>query len=308
MQLAHVLVVDDEPDMQEYLERVLRLAGYSVEAVPNGLQALACIDARRPDVVVSDLRMPELDGFGLLAALRRRADTRALPFILLTASDDRGLEVAGLDGGAHDFVQKPVEPTELLARVRVQIRLAADLAAARAEAVRDELTGLYNRRGLLDVLRRELAHARRSQAGLSILYIDLDGFKAINDSLGHAQGDLLLCTVGRVLGAELRAGDAVGRLGGDEFGVLLPGASAASARVIASRLAQSIADVTTRECGGAVGASIGVAHVSSSSRCGIEELLERADRAMYSAKRLHRLVGPSGPSKRPTPDGAPSER
>jgi diguanylate cyclase (GGDEF)-like protein len=225
-----------------------------------------------------------------------RSSGRYLPIVALTESTEPHIHI--LEGGADDCVTKPVGP-ELVARIRVQLRAARRYATLARQSMTDELTGARSRRGVLQDLARELAQARRNGHRLSVLLLDLDGFKAINDRLGHPAGDECLRCVAKGLHQVLRAGDVVGRLGGDEFLVLLPATTFEAAAGVAARI-RALSTTLSVARGACIEISVGVAE-QRSMREAAASLLRRADLAMYADKRSRAKPKPAPPAVRPEP-------
>ncbi len=283
-QRAHILLADDNADMRKYLCRLLT-PYWEVAAVPDGMQALEAIRREPPDLVLTDIMMPNLDGFGLLAALRANKSTRSMPVIMLSARSGEEARAGGLEAGADDYLVKPFSTRELLARIKTHL----DIARLRRDAVElaqhDALTGLPNRKLTLEFAEQLLASARRGGKRAGVLFIDMDRFKPINDTHGHEVGDAVLKEIARRLKACVRAEDTVGRLGGDEFvGVLShvhdTSDAAQAARHIIDRLGQPYRinglEVHTSP-------SIGIA-LYQDDGTDMEQLIRNADIAMYHAK------------------------
>jgi len=279
-----ILIVEDDDDVREALQELLEDHGYEVETARDGEDALRHIGTAAPALVISDVRMPGLDGFRLVETLRERAATADIPIILLSGLDETQRRVTGLDLGADDFVRKPADPAELLARVRVHLRHAHRAQALVRRSLLDPLTGALNRRGILSVLRRERERAVRASTPLSVLMLDVDGFKALNDTFGHAAGDAVLRHLAREIVEAVRVVDHVGRMGGDEFVVAIPDGDEHAARALAARLA--VLDLAPVEAvGGApqIGVSVGIATLRPGDT--LETLIARADAEMYRNKR-----------------------
>ncbi len=290
---ARVLVVDDDPLSRRILEQVLVSAGFEVESACDGQEALGKVRQQRPDVVVTDWQMPVMDGLTLCRILKGTEETRFTHVVMLSARGETEAKVTGLETGADDYVVKPVEPVELKARVRVGLRLQKALSdlAAKNEileklALTDALTGLANRRAFQEALEAEVARVDRHGRPASLLFLDLDHFKAVNDTHGHAVGDEVLEGFAQVLKQGCRKGDLGARIGGEEFPVLLP----ATARVPASLMAERVRRVVeARPLGRTVRVpvtvSIGLATTEDLPQPpSAEELLRRADAALYRAK------------------------
>jgi two-component system cell cycle response regulator len=239
-----------------------------------------------PDVVLMSLTLGGGDALRLASRLRAEAATRDVPLLLIGDTAQKGLVLRGFDLGANDHVLRPVDPHELRARVRNQIRrkryqerLRADLDRSLEMAVTDPLTGLRNRR----YTRRHLEGVLR-QGGAAVLLLDVDRFKAVNDTYGHAAGDVVLREVAERLRAQIRASDVVARYGGEEFLVVMAGASAEEAEVVAERLRAAVCAtpvlLDTRKL--QVTVSIGIAIAEAGT--GPDALVGAADEALYRAK------------------------
>jgi diguanylate cyclase (GGDEF)-like protein len=293
---ARILIVDDEQANVRLLERLLLSGGFTdVRGTTDPVQGLALFDEYRPDLVMLDLHMPRLDGFAALEAMRQRcAANDYLPVLVLTADTTREARDRALSTGAKDFLTKPFERTEVLLRTRNLLETRYLHLALKDEnrvleeqlvhqAFHDSLTGLANRALFRDRAGHALERCARGDR-IAILLLDLDNFKAVNDTVGHAEGDRLLETVAERLVRATRGCDTVARIGGDEFAVLLDGMQHDDdATVVVDRIMESLRQpiaVQGREF--IVRASIGVAFARGGER--VDELLRNADVAMYSAK------------------------
>ncbi len=274
------------------LAAILVKLGHEPLVVEDGLAAAAALErADAPPLVLLDWNMPGIEGPEVCRRLRQSASVSPPYVILLTARGAKDDVVRGLGAGANDYIAKPYDVGELMARIAVGTRmleLQAELVDARNalefQAFHDPLTGLPNRRALLDRLTGELARARRDESPLAVGMCDLDHFKRINDTHGHAAGDVVLSNFARVAGSVLRASDVVGRYGGEEFLVIAPGSAGIPGqgpfeRVVAS-VAADPATVGTQTI--PVTVSIGVAGLSGSES--VDSLLAAADAALYRAK------------------------
>ena len=291
---ASILIVDDDPENLALLAQMLRSAGYtSVEVTSDPGEAYELHKARRYALILLDLQMPEMDGFDLMEKLKP-IDVEAgsyLPVLALTAHSSHKLRAR--ESGAKDFISKPFDPPEFLTRVYnlLEVRLLHEETLQHGKmlealALQDALTGLANRRLLLDRMSMALAQARRGKTSMAVMYLDLDGFKQINDTLGHKAGDLLLISVAQRLTAAVREEDTVARLGGDEFAMSLPHISN---RGDATRMAQKIVEAVSRpyDLDGAkarITISIGIGIFPENGR-DAEALMLAADAALYEAKR-----------------------
>ena len=281
-----ILVVEDDEDARMVLTELLR-PRYDVDAVGDGETAIQRAAELNPDLVLLDLFLPGMDGFGALTGLRRNAKTADLPVIFLSAQGDAETKSQGLSLGAADYLAKPFSEQELMARVDRTLKLTAQKEHYRALAQTDGLTGLPNFRSFHARLEEEVARAHRYGSGLSCAMVDLDGLKQINDKLGHAAGNRAILAMADAVREELRDTDFAARYGGDEFVVLLPQTNETQAALFAERLRRRLITVSA-DAGLPVRGSIGVAAVSPEgleSPEAAEDLLRRADEALYKAKR-----------------------
>jgi diguanylate cyclase (GGDEF)-like protein len=302
-----VLVVDDEPTSQTILQTLVAAAGHDATVVADGQQALSHIVSNGPpDIVITDWRMPNLDGIELCRALRQSQFGNSLYIIILTAYGDEDVLVEAFAAGADDYMTKPINRREFDARVRsarrvvrLHRRLIGDMNELRrsnaelvatnktlqSQALTDFLTGLPNRRYFIERTAEALAGAARNARPLSMLYLDLDDFKRLNDELGHDQGDEALRSVAEIFRREVRAGETLARLGGEEFALLCPGADEAEAVRIAERLRAAVehAHIKRGQTGECLTVSVGVA-VNDKAVAEPDELMRRADSALYEAK------------------------
>jgi two-component system chemotaxis response regulator CheY len=299
-----ILVADDDALSRRLTESVLQKVGHEVTAVGDGRQAWEALSQGGYDLAVLDWMMPEMDGVALCRRFHRRIAEDHLYIILLTSRGEQEDIVRGLDAGADEYLVKPFEPQALQARVRAAARIVGlerRLVKANARlqflASTDELTGAMNRRAMLKRIAEEANRSVQERTALSLMMLDIDGFKHINDALGHAAGDAVLKEFFHRVGSSLRSCDALGRLGGDEFLVVLPGADEREGTAIGEGALAVIAAHPFRAEGNTpllVTASAGVAGVDPSTR--VETMVMLADRALYEAKRGggNRVLSASG--------------
>jgi diguanylate cyclase (GGDEF)-like protein len=251
-------------------------------------EALARMNEGGIDLVLLDLELP--DSHGMVTFERTYAFAPDVPVIVLTQEDDESLAMSTVQGGAQDYLIKHELTGGLLARsVRHAIERHRLLSALRSLSLIDDLTQLYNRRGFADLGEWYLKLARRTQRGVTIVFLDLDRFKTINDSLGHHVGDRALIKVADILRATFRRSDIIGRLGGDEFAVLALEASGESSELLLERLRDRFREFnqSSREPY-QLSVSIGMARHDGDMRLRLEDLLSEADNAMYEEKRSKR--------------------
>jgi diguanylate cyclase (GGDEF)-like protein len=287
---ARILVAEDSALLRRMIGDVLRGNGWTVVEAADGAAALALARTEDPSVLLMAREMEGLDGMAVLDALRADPRTADMPVVFVTGHTDARDLAEGLERGAHDYVRKPVDPVELVARIRTALRLRTlhdELARRNAEleqlARTDVLTGLANRRHADDVLRATIASARRHGRTLSAVLVDIDRFKAVNDVHGHAAGDAVLREIALRLTDGLREEDLAARWGGEEFLLLLP--DSPDATIVCERLRDGIAGRPVNVHGLLelpVSASFGWAPWSGEETG--EALVNRADQALYAAK------------------------
>jgi two-component system, cell cycle response regulator len=303
-----VLLVDDDELILEHLKALVVEAGFTVFTARNADEALESLHRQFTPIVILDRNMPGgMDGLDLCRAIRRHTYVGYVYLVLLTIQDSEEDILAGLDAGADDYLSKRVSPAQLLARLRnaqriltLEHSLKAALEERRRIAMTDALTGAYNRRYFMRHLGRELNRIRRFGGETSLLLLDIDHFKRINDSHGHTVGDeVLTAVVRRIAEALPRDTDWCARLGGEEFAVVLPQTGLAGAAVAAERLRAHIAANPAATSGGKirVTSSIGVSAAQCSLNgepVSVEELLSAADRCLYTSKESGRNRVTSG--------------
>jgi len=290
MNRRDILLIEDNADSRQALALLLEHHGYSVRSAENG--AVALEEARRqpPDLVITDLSMPELSGFDVLERLRKLPELAAVPVIVVSGHRDVEDRIAGFELGADDFLPKPVHLDELLARVRRHLIRSDRVRELERQSMVDELTGVLNRRGLQNFFTREFERARPEGTTVAVMLVDLNDFKRVNDVWGHAAGDTALCAVARSLQDALRANDRIGRLGGDEFAIVLAEIRRADCDALAQRVRQ-ISPIVIELAPAApfhVGLSLGLASAEPGES--FESVLARADAAMYEDKRRQKLA------------------
>jgi diguanylate cyclase (GGDEF)-like protein len=283
-----LLLVEDDPHHGKLVRELLAARGHAVELVTDGEAGLERARRQRFDVILLDVCMPGLDGLTVAERLREEPLARGTPILFLSGSDDLMLRVRGLELGSVDFLGKPFFAPELFSRVERCADDADQRDALARQARIDPLTGLGNLRTLEERLRLEESRATRYGAELTIVMVDVDGLKRINDQHGHAIGSRVLATVGRVLAAETRGTDIAVRYGGDEFVVLLTHAGLDEGRRFAARVIERLraVDVDGVRVSASLGlASIAVAAATLLPSSAMSRLIERADAAAYEAKR-----------------------
>lgn len=287
-----IMVVDDISQNLYILEQILNTAGYDTTFCTSGQQALDRLAVTRPDLILLDLMMPHLSGLDVCQAIRANPAHRDLPIIFITASNEQDHLLAAFEHGANDYITKPVYALELLARVKTHLSLRQsqqDLKIAYQQLERlaliDPLTDVANRRFLSDAADSEFRRADRYGSVFAAMMVDLDHFKAVNDTYGHQTGDECLKLIAQTLKKLLRDVDHIGRYGGEEFMIILPETDLDQALVLGERLRHHVVHlcpkINERVVNLSISVGISVYHKADRS---IQDVLRRADNALYEAK------------------------
>jgi two-component system, cell cycle response regulator len=288
---ASILIVDDKEANIKLLEQMLRGAGYRCLTSTMDPHAVCALHRdHRYDLILLDLHMPGMDGFQVMEGLKETETDGYLPILAITAQP--GHRLRALASGAKDFIRKPFDLLEAKTRIHnmLEVRLLYKQLedsnrALESLALHDALTGLPNRRLLMDRLSLAIAHARRNKCNMAVMFLDLDGFKQINDTLGHDAGDALLRMVAARLVAGVRQEDTVARVGGDEFVIALWESSHADGVAkVAKKMIQAVSQpYSIQDRGVSVTASVGVGIYPTHGE-DAETLMKSADLALYAAK------------------------
>ena len=303
-----ILIADDTLTGRRAIASALDEKEYELSLASNGKEALDLADKLEPDVILLDVMMPGLSGYDVCRQIRSNPALREVPILMITSLTEREERLRGIASGADDFISKPFDAVELNARVHTITRLnryrklkdknrqltsiKRDLARLENKkarlhklAMRDDLTKLHNRRSLLRKGQDEFDRAKRYEANLSALMIDIDKFKNINDAFGHAIGSFILKSLATELKRNLRSMDIASRLGGDEFCILLPHTPLNSAITLAERLRKSVETrvFTAKKTPINITISVGVSTFSPPMKS-VMDLMEAADVALYRAK------------------------
>lgn len=290
-----ILIIDDSNQVRaqiiQTLQRVSLFDQYLQAS--DGIEAFKLILNSRVDLILCDLEMPRMDGFKFISMLQTRDELKDIPVIMLTGREDRDLKIKGLEEGACDYVTKPFDAGELVARVKVQLKIKSlqDELRRSNELLKqlsntDPLTHLYNRRYLMEAMDREYQRSSRKKSFLSLIIVDIDHFKKVNDNYGHQEGDNVLVAVAALLKSMVRSYDVAARYGGEEFVVLLSETPLDKAMLFAERCrcgVQKIALAGPMK-GLTITVSLGVATFPSERVDCVDSLFRQADEALYRAK------------------------
>jgi two-component system, cell cycle response regulator len=281
-----VLIIEDHPDQRDLLAIVLQREGYKVVTAANGLEALEKLALEKVHIALSDIMMPKMDGFELINKIRSNSALRQIYIILITARIQEGDRVRGLDLGADDYITKPFSFSELLARVRVGSRVVQYQQHLEHQTQIDSLTGLFNRRALEKKIGEEFERSKRYGHPLSVVILDIDNFKKINDTYGHHGGDAALVKISEILRERSRSSDFPSRFGGEEFVLVLPETDQDSAIQVARKFHEEIRSCSfgTVDKPFLLTVSMGLTSTTKKEYSDWREMVADADCALYQAK------------------------
>ncbi|MEW9123897.1 MAG: diguanylate cyclase [Thermotaleaceae bacterium] len=283
---AKILVVDDNANNRRLLVDILEDEDYTVFTAENGLQVLEMSQKLKPDIILLDIMMPGLDGFGVCSSLKSEPLTKDIPIIMVTAKTDSRDIKSSLELGAFDYIKKPIDEIEVIARVQSALRFKNHENQLREMAMKDGLTGIYNRSLLMELLEKEMIKGERMENPIAFVMLDIDHFKSINDTYGHMVGDMVLKKMAVHLNEVARKSDIVGRYGGEEFSIILPNVDREDAYQICERLRKAIENLEfiTEKGRFHITVSFGVYVKNKDEAITHEEMVKRADEALYRAK------------------------
>jgi diguanylate cyclase (GGDEF)-like protein len=313
-----ILIADDSIVSRHLLEATLRKWGYEVLVACDGAEALQILEREdAPALIILDWMMPGVSGLEVCQRIRQRGNEPYTYILLLTSKSQKEDLIEGMDAGADDYITKPFDQNELQVRLRagtrlvdLQAQLLSAREALREQATRDSLTHLWNRSQILEILTRELSRSHREASPLGIVIVDLDHFKQVNDTYGHPAGDAVLREAARRMQNCVRQYDSLGRYGGEEFLILLPGCTEAESFSQAERLRRQLTqtDIRYNDTALRVTASFGVTAAIPGEPWTVEGLIRKADEALYVAKKSGRnRVEILAFSSEPAPAVAPAE-
>ena len=297
-----VLVVDDLPLNRKLQKAYLKEVGYQVILAENGIEALRKVREESPDLILLDVMMPKMDGFQVCRHIKNNLKTRFIPIIMVTALNEIESKIKGIEAGADDFICKPFNKLELLARVKSLLRIKhlnkelqikiRQLEEAHVKlkklAITDGLTGAYNYRFFKEQLIKEIIRASRHNSYISIVMLDIDYFKNYNDTNGHPAGDYVLKTIAQLLKNNIRNIDIAARYGGEEFALILIESDKQAAGIVARKIKNLVEAFKFKyeetQPNGKITVSMGVATFPEDGKT-FNELVSLADKRLYQAKK-----------------------
>ena len=279
-----IMIVDDTKENINVLRKTLTLVGAKISVALNGKMALDLIPKLKPDLILLDVMMPEMDGYEVCKRLKEDEESKNIPVIFITAKGDIEDVVKGFEAGAVDFIMKPFRQEEVLARVRTHLTLSAALKKLIQDSETDPLTGLFNRRTFLKRIDNEAARFKRSQKPFSILFGDIDFFKKINDTFGHAAGDAVLVSISKLLDTEKREIDQISRWGGEEFLILLPETGLNGAVLLGNKIREKISAQSIMHEGKEIKVTMSFGASIYNGETPIDKTIDLADQRLYLAK------------------------
>ena len=276
-----VLIIDDSRAQATHTERVLNSAGIVTRVLVEPIQALGALAEFQPDLIILDMYMPDCSGPELAKVIRHNDRYVSVPIIYLSAEDDLDKQLDAMSEGGDDFLTKPIKPRHLIATVRNRAARARNL---QARMVRDSLTGLYNHTHTLQLLENARYRAQREGQPLSFAMLDIDFFKKVNDSYGHPMGDRVIKSLALFLKQRLRKSDCIGRYGGEEFAVVMPGTDAATAQQVLDGIRQRFAEIHYPARPQDLSCTFSGGIVQLRDGMDSKALSQQADQALYKAK------------------------
>lgn len=283
-----IMIVDDTKENINILRKTLARIGCKISVALDGKMALDLIPRLKPDLILLDVMMPDIDGYEVCRRLKEDEELKNIPVIFITAKGDTEDVVEALEVGAVDFIMKPFRQEEVLARVKTHLTLSAAIKKLIPDSETDPLTGLYNRRTFLKRIENEAMRFKRSQKPFSILFGDIDFFKKINDTYGHSAGDDILINISKLLTTEKREIDQVARWGGEEFLILLPETDLKGAVQLGNKIREMISAQPIIYEGKEIQVTMSFGASKYNGEISIEKTIDLADQRLYRAKETGR--------------------
>lgn len=276
-----VLVIDDDESLARHTEVVLQSAGMNTEVVIDPMNLFSMMDDFSPELILLDLYMPACDGQEIAAIIRQRQEYAGIPIVFLSGESDKDKQLLAMELGGDDFLTKPIRASHLISSVRIR---ASRFRELRSFMVRDSMTGLFNHTTTKQLLDNEIARVQRSHGKMALAALDIDHFKNVNDSYGHAVGDRVIKALARLLRQRLRSADVIGRMGGEEFAAILPDSGIDEAETVFNQIRQAFSEISFHTEGTAFNVTLSCGVASFADHATATDLSDAADKALYSAK------------------------
>lgn len=285
-----VLIVDDNRVNLHLLQEILQDEGFITKCVNESTKVMEQAIIFRPDIILLDIMMPELDGFEVCKLLKEDSELNNIPVIMITAKTESADVKRALEFGAFDYIKKPVDKIEVVARIHSAYKYKVTNDKLRAMAMRDGLTGLYNHTLLIELFQKEIAKSDRLNNNIAFVMLDIDHFKSINDTYGHMIGDEILRKISAMIVETVRIGDIVGRYGGEEFSIVLSDISEEAVLDVCERIRRNVEQHIFKVDGKniKITVSVGVCIKNQQSKVSKNDIIKNADKALYEAKRSGR--------------------
>ncbi|HEY9079934.1 diguanylate cyclase [Magnetovibrio sp.] len=276
-----VLVVDDDESLATHTELVLQGAGMDAQKTTDPQKIFEILDDFSPELILLDLYMPGCDGQDIAAVIRQREEYAGIPIVFLSGEADKTKQLSAMEMGGDDFLTKPIKASHLISSVRIR---AGRFRQLRSFMVRDSMTGLFNHTTTKQMLDTEIARVRRSGAELALASLDIDHFKNVNDTYGHAVGDRVIKSLARMLRQRLRSADVIGRMGGEEFAAILPESGLEEAARVFDQIRKAFSEIVFHTDGTQFNVTISCGVASFADHNTATSLSDAADKALYAAK------------------------
>jgi len=283
---AKILIADDESAIRDALKAILLSAEYNVVEARDGKEAIEAFKRESPDLVILDVSMPRFSGFKVLDKIKKYMKERYIPILFLTVSGKTDHKLTALRSGACDYLTKPISPEELLARIGNFLEIKREHDQLKKAALHDWMTGAINKKHFIKMAKDEMVKAVRNKTPLSIIFMDIDHFKAVNDTLGHMTGDYIIIEFASRVKKNIRNIDLFSRFGGDEFMVMLPHKALKEAGIVAKRIRDSVRQrpFVHERRKIRVTVSQGIVELPAKKNISVNRFIKLADEALYKAK------------------------
>ncbi len=281
-----ILIVDDNKNNLRLLQNILEDEDFEVFATSNSLEVVGMTVEVKPSAILLDVMMPGLDGFEVFSLLKKEPTAKDIPVIMITARTDAQDLKTAFDLGVFDYIKKPIDEVEVIARVKSSLRFKEQQDKLKKMAFTDGLTGLFNHALLIELFEKEYRKLKCNKSNIAFMMLDIDYFKKVNDTYGHPAGDMILKQIAEILINHTRFSDIVGRYGGEEFGIFLPETNEQEACLISEKIRQTVEsnyfDIGSEKI--KITLSIGICSSEYVETVKYKEVIKKADEALYQAK------------------------